>query len=102
MPALEKTYRNAGLHDLALHPDYAKNRLVYFSFNKPGDLTPASGNTPARQQSRLSVMRARFDGKALTDVQEIFVGKSGGTSGSRIAFGGRRAALPADRRGRRR
>jgi len=87
LPVPEKTYRNAGLHDLALHPDFAKNRLVYFSFNKPGDLTPASGTTPARQQSRLAVMRARFDGKALTDVQDIWVGKSGGTSGSRIAFG---------------
>jgi aldose sugar dehydrogenase len=47
LPTLEKPYRNAGLHDLALHPDYAKNHLVYFSFNKAGDLTPASGNTPA-------------------------------------------------------
>jgi glucose/arabinose dehydrogenase len=87
LPTLEKTYRNAGLHDLALHPDYAKNHFVYLSFNQPGDMTPASGNTPARQQSRLTVMRARFDGKALTDVKEIFAGKSGGTSGSRIAFG---------------
>lgn len=87
LPTPEKTYRNAGLHDLALHPDYARNHLVYFSFNKPGDMTPANGNAPARQQSRLTVMRARFDGKALSDVQEIFVGKSAGTSGSRIAFG---------------
>jgi len=87
LPAIEKAYRNAGLHDLALHPDYARNHLVYFTFNKPGDMTPASGNTPARQQSRLAVMRARFDGKALLDAQEIFLGKSGGTSGSRIAFG---------------
>jgi aldose sugar dehydrogenase len=65
LPTLEKPYRNAGLHDLALHPDYAKNHFVYFSFNKAGDMTPASGNTPARQQSRLTVMRARFDGNAL-------------------------------------
>ncbi|HMA10430.1 MAG TPA: PQQ-dependent sugar dehydrogenase [Steroidobacteraceae bacterium] len=86
LPAIEKAYRNAGLHDLALHPDYARNHLVYFTFNKPGDMTPASGSTPARQQSRLAVMRARFDGKSLADVQEIFLGKSGGTSGSRIAF----------------
>jgi aldose sugar dehydrogenase len=87
LPTLEKAYRNAGLHDLALHPDYAKNHFVYFSFNKPGDMTPASGNAPARQQSRLTVMRARFDGKSLGDLKEIFVGKSAGTSGSRIAFG---------------
>jgi glucose/arabinose dehydrogenase len=86
LPTPEKTYRNAGLHDLALHPDFAKSRLVYFTFNKPGDITTASGNTPARQQSRLAVMRARFDGQALIDVQEIFLGKSGGTSGSRLAF----------------
>ena len=87
LPTLEKPYRNAGLHDLALHPDYAKNHFVYFSFNKPGDTIPASGNAPARQQSRLTVMRARFDGKSLIDPKEIFVGKSAGTSGSRIAFG---------------
>jgi glucose/arabinose dehydrogenase len=88
LPALEKAYRSAGLHDLALHPDFARNRLVYFTFNRAGDFTPASGTTPARQQSRLAVMRARFDGKALVDVQEIFLGKSGGTSGSRLAFSG--------------
>jgi glucose/arabinose dehydrogenase len=87
LPVIDKPYRNAGLHDLALHPDYAKNHWVYFSFNKPGDMTPAVGNTPGRQQSKLTVMRATFDGKALTDAKEIFVGKSGGTSGSRIAFG---------------
>ncbi len=87
LPTIDKPYRNSGLHDLALHPDFAKNHWVYFSFNKPGDLTPASGNTPARQESRLTVMRATFDGKALNDAKEIFVGKSGGTSGSRIAFG---------------
>lgn len=84
---MKKTSRNAGLHDLALHPDYAKNHFVYFSFNKAGDTIPASGNAPARQQSRLAVMRARFDGKSLSEVKEIFVGKSAGTSGSRIAFG---------------
>jgi len=88
LPVLEKAYRNAGLHDLALHPGFAQNHWVYFSFNKPGDLVPGAGNAPARQLSKLTVMRATFDGKALTDAKEIFVGKSGGTSGSRIAFGG--------------
>lgn len=87
LPTIDKPYRNAGLHDLALHPDYAQNHWVYFSFNKPGDMAPGAGNAPARQLSKLTVMRATFDGKALSDAKEIFVGKSGGTSGSRIAFG---------------
>jgi aldose sugar dehydrogenase len=87
LPALEEAYRNAGLHDIALHPDFARNRLVYFTFNKPGDLIPASGNQPARRQSRLAVLRGKFDGQRLTDVEQVFLGKSGGTSGSRLAFG---------------
>jgi len=87
VPAIEKAYRLAGLHDLALHPDFAKNQWVYFSFNRAGDTIPGAGNAPPRQESRLAVMRARFDGKAFTDVKEIFLGKSGGSSGSRISFG---------------
>ncbi len=89
LPALATPYRNSGLHDLALHPKFAENRLVYFTFNKPGVLVPASGTTRAAQQSLLTVVRARFDGKALTDVREIFVGKSAATSGSRLAFDGK-------------
>ena len=87
IPAVEKAYRNAGLHDLALHPDFARNQWVYFSFNRPGDTVPGAGNAPPRQLSKLTVMRGRFDGKALVDLKEIFVGKSAGTSGSRLSFG---------------
>ncbi|MEY2854556.1 MAG: hypothetical protein RL030_1688 [Pseudomonadota bacterium] len=87
LPALEEAYRNAGLHDIALHPGFARNQLVYFTFNKPGDLIPASGNQPARRQSRLAVLRGKFDGQRLTDVEQVFIGKSAGTSGSRLVFG---------------
>jgi aldose sugar dehydrogenase len=92
VPAIATPYRNAGLHDVVLHPQFAQNRLVYFTFNKgdaaPAAGAPAAGGAPARQQSRLVVMRARFDGKALVDAKEIFVGKAATTSGSRIAFDG--------------
>ena len=76
LPAVEVKFRNAGLQDIALHPQFATNRLVYFTFNKPGDFFPASGATPARQQSRMAILRARFDGKALTQLEEIFLGDS--------------------------
>ena len=58
MPAIEKPSRLAGLHDLALHPNFARNHLVDFSFNRAGDSVPGAGNAPPRQQSRLTVMRA--------------------------------------------
>jgi aldose sugar dehydrogenase len=90
VPAIETAFRLAGLHDLALHPRFQDNRLVYFSFNKsgtPAATAPAAGGAAPRPQARLVVMRARFDGKALTAAKEIFVGKSANASGSRLVFG---------------
>jgi aldose sugar dehydrogenase len=82
MPAIEAPFRNAGLHDLALHPRFSSNQLVYFTFNKGS--APAAGE---RQLARLTVMRGRFDGKAITDVKEVFAGKAAAPSGSRLVFG---------------
>jgi glucose/arabinose dehydrogenase len=73
----------AGLLDVALHPNFATNRLIYFSYVKDGE----KGATTA-------VARGRLDGMALTNVQDIFVAESwmkgndtaDGRFGSRIAF----------------
>jgi len=68
-----------GLLDVALHPDFASNRFVYLSFSKPG----ADGGTTA-------VVRGRWEGDRLADVEEIFEarawGGSGAHFGSRLAF----------------
>jgi len=87
IPALEPFYRNGGLHDLALHPQFAQNGLVYFSFNKPGNPPPPDAKPPVRRESIVTVMRGKLSGNQLTNVQEVFAGESGSTSGSRIAFG---------------
>ena len=50
-----------GLLDVAIHPNFAQNQLIYFTY--------AHGNQEA---SRTRVARARFDGKALQDVRVIF------------------------------
>ena len=79
--------RTSGLHDLALHPKFAENSLVYFSYNKLGEVIPDS-NPPGRRQSAITVQRGKLDGARLTNVQEIFTGEwSTGSSGSRLAFG---------------
>ncbi len=87
VPAIEMPFRLAGLHDLALHPRFSENHLVYFTFNKSGTPAAAAAGATARPQARLAVMRGRFDGKALVDVKEIWVGKSSTASGSRMVFG---------------
>ena len=67
----------AGLMDIVPHPNYAQNRLVYFTYHKP------IGNSLASN----AVGRAVWNGTALTDVQEIFLSDDVDTEVSRITFG---------------
>ena len=62
----------AGLMDVALHPDFESNRLVYLSYSKPSpDAAPEDINN---SRSSLAIMRARWDGgHELTDVEDIFI-----------------------------
>jgi glucose/arabinose dehydrogenase len=74
----------AGLMDVVLHPRFVENKLLYLAYSKPGE----KGATTA-------VARARWDGTALAEVKDVFVGDawvtgtgpSDGSFGSRIAFG---------------
>lgn len=68
-----------GLLDIALHPDFFNNKLVYF--------TLSSGT---RQANRTTLAVARFDGQTFTDVRYPFSvsqAKSGGQHfGSRLVW----------------
>ncbi len=64
-----------GYMDVALHPQFAQNRLVYLSYTKPLD----------EKRRTVAVARGRFDGKALTEVKDVLVLDRAGTT--RIAFG---------------
>jgi len=87
MPPLNPPLRNGGLHDVALHPKFAENRFVYFTYNKLGPTVPdADPKRPPRRLTAITVARGRFDGKALTDVKELFTGEWEAPSGSRLAF----------------
>jgi glucose/arabinose dehydrogenase len=64
-----------GYMDVALHPHFAENHLLYLTYTKPlegGKRTTA-------------IARGRLDGNALTAVKDIFTLDEGSTS--RIAFG---------------
>ncbi|MCA6625002.1 MAG: PQQ-dependent sugar dehydrogenase [Pseudanabaena sp. M165S2SP1A06QC] len=73
----------AGLMDISLHPRFAQNNLVY--------LTYSSGNS---QSNHTSILRAKFDGKALVEPQVIFEVKPS-KSGNQH-FGSRIVWLPDD------
>jgi glucose/arabinose dehydrogenase len=70
----------AGLMEVVLHPRFADNRLVYLSYIK--DLGNKA-HTPV-------LIRARLDGMALTNVQQLFVATdvfTGPAAGSAMTFG---------------
>jgi len=69
--------RNAGLFDIVLHPKFAANRLIYFTYSKPGE----------DGKSATTLARGRLEGTGLVDVQDLFSTEWGTVlGGSRIAF----------------
>jgi aldose sugar dehydrogenase len=68
----------SGLMDVVLHPQFASNQLLYFSYLKP---------VGTERQSALTVARGRFDGSAVTGLTDIFTTGVGVSGPSRLAFG---------------
>jgi glucose/arabinose dehydrogenase len=69
------------MNDLALHPRFAENHWIYFTYYKP-----VAGTTNARA----TLARARYDGgHTLSDVRDIFSTDSvvSGPSAAKIVFG---------------
>jgi glucose/arabinose dehydrogenase len=68
-----------GLLDVALHPDFSSNRLLYLTYSKP-----------VQDGSTTALVRGRFENDRLTDVEELFEAASRGRGhyGSRLAFDG--------------
>jgi len=73
----------SGLMDLALHPKFNENKLIYFTYHKP---MSASSGDGGNRQGMITLARGKWDGAALTGVQDIFSAIPGGNA-SRIVFG---------------
>jgi glucose/arabinose dehydrogenase len=73
-----RTQGRSGLMDVVLHPQFATNRLIYFSYLKP---------VGAERQSVLTVARGRFDGSAISELKDIFSCGPGVSGPSRLTWG---------------
>ena len=79
-PVFHRQYK--GLNDIALHPQFAENRWVYFTYYKQ--------HPDKRDGGAAALARGRFDGNhALTEVRDLFVtdGVTSGASAARFVFG---------------
>jgi glucose/arabinose dehydrogenase len=66
-----------GLHEVALHPQFATNKVLYLAYAKMMDGGKAT----------TVLARARLEGNALVDLKEIFVAQTNSSAGQH--FGGR-------------
>jgi glucose/arabinose dehydrogenase len=63
--------------DVVVHPDFDDNGLIYLSYTKP---MPDNRNV-------LAIGRGRWNGRALQDFEDVYVGHEGSAGPSRLAFG---------------
>ena len=71
-----RTSRTTGMLDMAMHPKFAENKWIYFTYHKP-----LVGDT-----FTLALGRGRYEGTGLSNVQELYAGDPVRTGGSRLAF----------------
>ena len=73
--------RQGGLLEVAPHPQFATNRLLYITYAKP----------QPDGQSTTALIRARFENDRLSNIQPLFesVSKGQGHYGGKIAFDGK-------------
>lgn len=72
-----KPLRRSGLLEVTLHPKFADNRFVYLTYHKG----------LADDQGAIALARARWDGKALQGLQDLFVTLPDSGTVSRMIFG---------------
>jgi glucose/arabinose dehydrogenase len=65
----------AGLMDVALHPQFNQNKLIYFTYHKP-----------VNNAGIITLARGRWDGSGLADVKDIFTSVADNNA-SRMTFG---------------
>jgi aldose sugar dehydrogenase len=73
-----------GIQDIALHPEFASNHLIYYTFNRPAGFDPLS----KRLRVTTVLARARLEGSQLVEARDLVVGEVvQDVGGSRILFG---------------
>lgn len=78
VPQVAPPSSQGGLLEVAPHPNFAANRLLYLTYSKP----------QPEGQSTTALVRGRFENDRLTDVEQLFesVSRGAGHFGGKIAF----------------
>jgi glucose/arabinose dehydrogenase len=77
-----------GVQDIALAPDFATSRLIYFTYNEPAPRPESETATPALYSfGKFTLMRGKLENGRVTGVETLFQGGVSAALGSRLVFG---------------
>jgi aldose sugar dehydrogenase len=83
-PVPDEQVFSLGVQDIALHPDFANNQLIYFTWNEPAPMP--EGANPQQRQGYFQLKRARFVDGRISDVETLFAAAQASyAGGSRVA-----------------
>jgi aldose sugar dehydrogenase len=84
MPKPDEAVFSLGVQDIALHPDFAANHWVYFTYNEPAPM--AEDANPQQRQAFFKLMRAKLADGRLSEVETLFAAETASyAGGSRVA-----------------
>lgn len=85
MPRASEKVFTFGAQDIALHPDFAINGLLYFTWNEPAPLP--EGANPLQRQGTFKLMRGKLADGKLSAVTTLFTAATPGfAGGSRVTL----------------
>ncbi|MEO6151776.1 MAG: PQQ-dependent sugar dehydrogenase [Croceibacterium sp.] len=87
MPTPSDPVANLGLQDIALHPDFARNHWLYFTYNDPAPRPTGDTGSATQRFARLKLMRGKLEGGRVTQLETLITGTVAPALGSRVAFG---------------
>ena len=84
MPRMDPGRPNMGPHDIALHPDFAANGLIYWTYNAPV-FDPDKPDAPP-EVAELQLMRGRLENGGIGQAEVLLANLPSYPGGSRIHF----------------
>lgn len=89
MPKPADPIFSVGLQDIALHPDFARNHLIYWTYNDPAPAPAVAlpGAPPNQRFARLKLMRGKLENGRISQVETLLTGGVSSALGSRVAVG---------------
>ena len=77
---------SVGVQDVKLHPDFAVNHWIYWTYNDPAPRPEGDPGPPNQQSARLTLMRGKLENGQVSGVETLFQGGVSSALGSRLAF----------------